>query len=525
MASLASAVTKKFPRIVALLALLLGPARLFAQLPLTPTVEMIEQAATSVQVKPAPRALILVMDGVGYDLAAEMHRKGELKNFLPPAPLIVAFPSDTNPALVEMLAPLGAAPAAGYEDYYFDPAANEMRGGILHRFSRKSFVEANYRDLFDYHPHPVRMTVEYAVPVLGPAINGAVSLARIKDEFRQSSDPVFVAYFDASDTAAHVGGRWLVREQLRYVDRWVSGLRAQHAVEVVILSDHGNDHRWLRRANLEPALRRAGFDVRGDLKDDRRVVLPQFGLISNAVLYTAAGREAAAAEAVLGAKGVDFAVYRDGSSLVVVNSKGRARIDRRVDDTDAQSFRYVAEVEDPLQLNCLVDEFSAAGFVDADGFVSEDKWLAATAGHVYPDPLRRLWRSFDGLVRQPASVIVSLKDGYYTGSIWLNLFAWMQATHGSLRRAQSLGVVLSTTPALFAPDATPFTGENILPRILKLSDFVQPSGPCRWDFRACRCGSRRRRRAGRGCRSSARYSESAVSAWPSSRRAARGSRP
>ncbi len=469
MAWFASFAVQKFPRGVALLALLLVPARLFAQLPLTPAVEMMEQAAASAPVAP-PRMLILVMDGVGYDLAADMHRKGELKNFHAPAPLIVAFPSDTNPALVEMLAPLGAAPAAGYEDYYFDPAANEMRGGVFHRFSRKTFVESNYRDLFDYHPHPVRMTIEYAVPVLGPAINGSVNLARIREEFRKSSEPVFLAYFDASDTAAHVAGRWLVRGQLRSVDRWVGDLRRQHKVEVVILSDHGNDHRWLRRTDLAPALRRAGFKIRGSLKDDRSVVLPQFGLISNAVLYTAAGREAAAAEAVLKAKGVDLAVYRERDSLLVVGPKGRARIDRRVGDDGSESFRYLAEAGDPLLLNCVVGEFAHAGLGDAEGFVPEEKWLGATAGHVYPDPLRRLWRAFDGLVQQPASIIVSLKDGYYTGSIWLNLFAWMQATHGSLRRAQSLGVVLSTTPALFDAEGAPLTGENVVPRILAVAE-------------------------------------------------------
>ncbi|MGH9779165.1 MAG: alkaline phosphatase family protein, partial [Candidatus Acidiferrales bacterium] len=294
-----------------LLALLLGPARLFAQLPLTPTVELVEHAAANaagLKEAPAPslappRTLILVMDGVGYDLAAQMHRKGEFKNFAAPAPLIVAFPSDTNPALVEILRPLSAPRARGYEDYYFDPAANEMRGGLFHRFSRRTFVESNYRDLFDYHPHPIRMTVEYAVPVVGPAVNGAVNLARIEDEFAKTTEPVFLAYFDASDTAAHLGGRWLVREQLRYLDRWVGNLRAKENVEVIVLSDHGNDHRWLRRTNLEPALRRAGFRIEGKLTDDRSLVLPQFGLISNAVLYTQPGREAAAAEAVLKAKG------------------------------------------------------------------------------------------------------------------------------------------------------------------------------------------------------------------------------
>ncbi|HSC77910.1 MAG TPA: alkaline phosphatase family protein [Candidatus Acidoferrales bacterium] len=423
------------------------------------------------QAEPATRYLVICMDGVGYDLAAEMHRKGELKNFLAPAPLIVAFPSDTNPALVEILAPLGAPPARGYEDYYFDPAANQMRGGVFHRFTHKDFVARTYRDLFDYHPHPVRMTLEYAAPVVGPWLNGAVNLERMKAEFRKSTEPVFLAYFDASDTATHLNGRWLVRQQLRELDRWVGALRADknHPVEVIVFSDHGNDLRRLRRVNLEPALERAGFRVEGKIRDARSVAVPQFGLISNAALYTAPGRESAAAEAVRRTRGVDLAVYREGDSVVVVSRKGRARIERR-EDAEGVRFRYWRHLGDPLQLEGILAELEARGRIDFDGFVAEDDWLRATAEHVYPDPLRRLWNSFHGVVEQPASVLVSLDDGYYTGSIWLNMFAWMQATHGSLRRGQSLGVVLATTPALFEPDAGPFTGENLFRRILKLRD-------------------------------------------------------
>lgn len=421
------------------------------------------------EAEPPTRYLLICMDGVGYGLAAEMHRKGELKNFQPPAPLIVAFPSDTNPALVEILAPLGAPPARGYEDYYFDPAANRMRGGVLHRFTRKDFVARTYRDLFDYHPHPVRMTVEYAAPVVGPWLNGAVNLERMKAEFRKSTEPVFLAYFDATDTAMHLSGRWLVRQQLRAVDNWVGELRAESKlpVEVIIFSDHGNDLGRLRRVNLAPALERAGFRVEGKIRDARSVVAPEFGLISNAALYTAPGREAAAAEAVRRVRGVDFAVYREGDSVVVVSRRGRARIDRR-ETPEGVRFRYWQQLGDPLELESIVRELDARGRRDLDGFIAEDDWLRATAAHVYPDPLRRLWNAFHSLVAQPASVLVSFDDGYYTGSLWLNLFAWMQATHGSLRRGQSLGVVLSTTPALFPPGAPPFTGENFLPRVLSL---------------------------------------------------------
>jgi len=415
---------------------------------------------------PTPRLLVVCMDGVGYDLVVAMHKKGELKNFLPPQPLITAFPSDTNLGLAEMLAPLGAPPVRGYEDYYFDPAKNRLRGGVFHRLSRKHFIEGTFRASFDYHPHPIRMTLEYGLPVMGPWLNGAVSLARLRAEFEKSSRPVFFAYFEASDLAAHINGDWLVRQQVRALDRLVGKLRSDpaHPVDVVVFSDHGNDPRRMRRADLEGALERAGFRLGGKLKDERSVILPQFGLISNAVLYTAPGAEAAVAEALRPAKGVDFSVYRSGEALTVVGAKGTARIEGR-ETPEGLRLRYQRDSGDPLLLECIEKELTARGEADAEGFIAADAWLRATADHIYPDPLRRLWVSFHGLVAQPANVIVSLEDGYYTGSLLLDIFAPLVATHGNLRRGQSRGVVLATDPRLFLPYQGPFTGENLLPRI------------------------------------------------------------
>jgi len=414
-----------------------------------------------------PRTLVICLDGVGYDLAVEMHRRGELRHFLPPAPLITSFPSDTNPGLTEMLAPLGAPPARGYEDHYFDTAQNRVRGGVFHRLTRKHFIEGTYRALFHYHPNPVRMTAEYAAPVLGPWLNGVISLARIREEFKKSREPVFFAYFEASDLAAHINGAWLVRQQVRAFDGWVGKLLAdrEHPVRVILFSDHGNDPRKMRAAELAGALRRAGFRLGGAIKDERSVVLPQFGLVSTAVLYTAPGREPAVAEALRGARGVDFAVYRRNDALYVVGPKGTARLEAREADGTLR-LRYRAESGDPLLLECILAELTAAGEADPEGFISADAWLRATAEHIYPDPLRRLWASFHGLMAQPASVVVSLEDGYYTGSWLLDVFAPLQATHGNLRRAQSRGVVLSTDQGLFLPYRGPFTGANLLLRIL-----------------------------------------------------------
>ncbi len=423
--------------------------------------------------KPPPtRYLLLCLDGVGYGLVRETHRKGELRNFLPPAPLITAFPTLTNTGLVEVLEPLGAEPARGYEDRYFDSRANRLRGTVFHRLSQKYFVESTFRGLFHYHPNSIRMTFEYALPVMGPWLNGAVSLHGIKKKFLASEEPIFLAYFDSSDLAAHLYGQWLVRRQLRALDRWAGKLRSEagQPVEVIVFSDHGNHRGRMRRVDLKSALRAAGFRPEGKLRDERSVVMAAYGLVSAAALYTPEGQEAAVAQALQQVEGVDLVAHRQDGVVHVAGRAGSATIERRESQQGAR-FRYRAEAGDPLRLECRVEELEAAGRADADGFIAESDWLRATADHIYPDPLRRLWAAFDGLVEHPAGVIVSLEEDYYAGSPLLDLFAWLQATHGSLRREQSRGMVLSTDPALLLPYRGPFTGKNLLPRV---RDLLEP---------------------------------------------------
>ncbi|MDW8168191.1 MAG: hypothetical protein RML74_06885 [Acidobacteriota bacterium] len=82
------------------------------------------------------------------------------------------------------------------------------------------------------------------------------------------------------------------------------------------------------------------------------------------------------------------------------------------------------------------------------GFVADADLFAATHAHSYPDALRRLWEGLTSYVRHPASVLVSLEDGYYDGSDIFDLLAVLRATHGNLRRAQTEGFVLTTVKPL-----------------------------------------------------------------------------
>ena len=54
---------------------------------------------------------------------------------------------------------------------------------------------------------------------------------------------------------------------------------------------------------------------------------------------------------------------------------------------------------------------------------------------------------------------MDLEDGYLAGSLGLDLFAVMRATHGNIGREQTLGFVMTTSgdmpPYLRAPDVWP----------------------------------------------------------------------
>ena len=462
------------------LALAASPSR--AQQPAPTSEPLLPRRSLTPLARAQARYLIICADGVGYDLIEEMYRRGELRHFYPPAPLITAFPTLSNTSLVEILAPLGAPPARGYEDYYFDPEDNKLHGGFFHRFSRRQFVDTTYRALFHYYPHPIGMTFEYALPVFGPWLGGLINLARIKRNFRDSDEPVFLAYLDSTDPAAHVSGKWLLRDLVRRIDRLAGHLvhTSAHPVEVIVFSDHGNQFHRMRKAKLTAALARAGFRVEKELEEARSVVLPKYGLIGSAVLYTHPGQERPAALALTEATGVDFVVYRCGNALHILSAAGEARLLRH-----KAWFRYETRTADPLQLDAIQAHLRDEGRMDASGFVHQDDWVAATAGHIYPDPLRRLWNAFEGLIVQPASLIVSLQDGYYTGNTLLDIFAVLRTTHGNLRRAQSLGFAMSTAGRL--PNhlrGSDFWGAITRQRARAWENLRLPARPCLTSARA-----------------------------------------
>ena len=412
----------------------------------------------------ARRHLIICVDGVAFQTIEKMRAEGRFKLFRQPARMVAPFPSLTNLALSEILKPAGASESAGYEDNYFDAEQNKMRGGLLDRFRGERFIKGTFRELFDYHPSAIKSGLGYAAPPASTYLESLTDLLRLKQKFRASREPVFFAYTGASDSLAHLGGERMLKSFLTRLDETVKDLVRDGGgrVEVTIFSDHGNDFEDYRRVSLKSALRRADFKLQSKVRDERSVVLPQFGLVGCAVMWTKESNEARLAEVVSRVRGVDFAAYEKGGLVYVLNERGTATIERR-----GERFRYrPAQEGDPLELSPLMETLRRQGKADAEGFIADEDWFAATIEGARPDVLRRVFEGVGERVSHRANVIVNFADGYYTGSASLDLFAFLQATHGNLGARQSFGFVMSSArdlpPHLRARDVWRAIGSPVL---------------------------------------------------------------
>lgn len=425
----------------------------------------------------AKRHIIIVVDGVGFGTIQKMRAEGRFKAFRDPARMIAPFPSLTNVSMASLLAPAGAELPPAYEDDYYDVARNKMTGGLLDRFNQARFIHGSYRELFDYHPSAIKSGLGYALPPFSTYIESMTDLVMFKRKLRASREPVYMVYCGATDTLAHLGGDRMLRSFMSKLDDLVSDLigESNGQLDVTIFSDHGNDYRKYKRSGLKDPLRRAGFNLDSKLKNDRSVVMPQFGLIGCATLFTRPENEPRVAAVTAAVKGVDFAAYeKEGTVYVVARDGAQATIERRGD-----RYRYTAQSGDPLSLKPILADLTNRGRADADGFIADTDWFAATTETTRPDSVRRIYDGLTGAVQHRANVIVNFEDGYYTGSALMDVFAILLATHGNLGRGESLGFVLNTArvlpPYIRAADVwrtigSPQLRKTILPRVARTAE-------------------------------------------------------
>jgi len=387
--------------------------------------------------------LIVCVDGVGFSMIQQMRRAGHFSYMREPSRMIAPFPTLTNVAMTEIMRPAGADDPAGYEDSFYDAEHNRTRGGILDRFNNARFVRGTFRELFDYHPSAIKSGLGYVAPPLSTYVEALSDLIRLRQTYNSSRSRVFYGYTGATDTLAHLGGERLTKSFLARLDDTIKDVMRESSgrTDVTIFSDHGNHFRRYRRASLGEAMSRAGFKLDSRVRDNLSVVFPRFGLIGCALLFTREANEEGLASAVAQARGVDFAAYELNGVVHILTRDGRATIERR-----GEAFRYRALENDPLQLTGVARALGS--IADAEGFISDEHWFQATREGARPDALRHIYEGATNHVLHRANVIVSFEDGYYAGNRTLDVFAFLQATHGNAGREQSFGFILTNAREL-----------------------------------------------------------------------------
>jgi hypothetical protein len=218
----------------------------------------------------------------------------------------------------------------------------------------------------------------------------------------------------------------------------------QGAVKITLLADHGHNLMPSTNVDLSFWLRQAGFNVADRLTNPTDVVLELQGLVTYVGVRTDRAPQVSAA--LCKCPQVDLAAYLDGTRVIVRNAQGSAAIECR----DHQ-LRYVPVDADVLQYAKVIEQLRAAGKVDADGYIADADWFAATVDSQYPDGPRRLWDGFHGTVVHPSEVMLTMKDGWCAGRPAFEKFIKMASTHGSLNQVNTATFVMTMTGRVHQP--------------------------------------------------------------------------
>jgi hypothetical protein len=150
--------------------------------------------------------------------------------------------------------------------------------------------------------------------------------------------------------------------------------------------------------------------------------------------------------------------------VYLLNERGTATLERH-----GERFRYRAMQGDPLELATVVESLRRRGKVDGADFIADEDWFTATIESARPDVVRRVYEGVSERVLHRANVLVNFADGYYTGSASMDVFAFLQATHGNLGAQQSFGFVMSSTRDLPAHLRAPAVWRAIGSPVLRKS--------------------------------------------------------
>jgi hypothetical protein len=382
------------------------------------------------------RHLVIILDGLSYDVVNEYRATRGLRLFHPPSKLVAPYPTMTDMCVEDLL---GYVPVKGFQAEYYNHRTNRVVGGAEEYLAGRN---QPYNQLLQYRADLIVDAVAYLYPM---KIFGH-ELDRIKQTFDKRASREVVTYVVSSAGVSTRDGKAGQFACLREVDRLVKQVVAETRglTKITLISDHGHTYTPARSANLEAFLEKKGWNVTDRLKDANDAVLIRFGLVTMASLSS--HRPDALAKDLSTHPAVELASVRDRQNALSLNVYGppsgddAPRSHAKIRRTENGRFVYEPVAGDPLKLEKALETLAP----DTAGAYDPNDLLAATVDHEFPAPLQRLWRAHFTLVENPPDVIVSLRNEYYNGSDALDDWVEVNSTHGGLNRTNSVSFIMST---------------------------------------------------------------------------------
>lgn len=379
------------------------------------------------------RHLVIVLDGVPFELVDEAYRQGKFRLFHPPSRVYACFPSMTW-----LCFPLifHTAPPLGVEAEYFDEREEKLTDAS---YVYRERLNEPWRPCVDYRCGMIVDGVCYVAPWRA----FAHEMGAIRSRFERGEKRIFVGYNASSAGMGTAVGREGFRRVLEVMDRFCEEMMAKSRgkLAITMFADHGHSLTAAKRIPLRDFLRSRGYNVGERLQRKNDVVVPSFGLCTDAVVHTRDPERVV--KDLLELNGVDLLVYRVGDTISVRSRTGLAHVEEK-----AGRYRYDAVQGDPLALLPILDRLRKAGKVDADGFAEDRALFVATALHKYPDPLYRIWLCWHGAVQNPPDIVVYLQDNWFWGRKSFALVATVHSTHGNLNYANTTTFAMTTAGPL-----------------------------------------------------------------------------
>jgi hypothetical protein len=409
-----------------------------------------------------PKRLVLGLDGVAYrDLKALQNGVVSIniwgrpfrrqaftlaEGYFPVSRMVSTFPSTSDVAWTDIF---GDRPLPGYQRTYFSAAANSqiIINGIT------TTMEHEAQMTWEMENNLLR-TMGYVYPVhtFGYEIHET-----IRNFWNDTdNDGSYYVYVRATDDAQHLDRN--IFDLLCGLDDQLQAMRARYRaqtgrdLQILILSDHGHNHAdTFKRVPVVDFLEKAGYRITESIEGPKDVVLPTTGIEDWVEIHNAPAATGALVPLLVHLEGVDLVTGQDPDApnrFLVMNSRGdRADIDWNPTNN---TYRYVIGQGDPLGYQPVIKALAREKLLDADGFATADAWMAATMTNHYPLALERIVRGFTRVTLNPATILLSLDNGY-AHSGWLMQkgadLSTFSSTHGALDSRNSDGVVLSN----FAP--------------------------------------------------------------------------